>query len=230
MFIFTKEMAAILRQIREKAGLSQREVALRMGIKSKSGRSFIAQLESGRIKNPTLRTIFDYLHTCGASFREFFAKLETIDFQTKHKQLIAKVNLPEGKAKKKIERDVAWFEAGIKYPRKITQKPLSTEKQEEMSVEFAKYRIKIEKIESEVHKLLCDFAPGTFYFPFYKDCARAFYSALVKYYGKAPKKLDQKLTEIVKLGVKNGLKENILLKIKEKVISVFKSQVGTDKN
>ncbi|MDH5186849.1 MAG: helix-turn-helix domain-containing protein [candidate division WOR-3 bacterium] len=220
-------MANILRQIREKAGLSQREVALRMGIKSKSGRSFIAQLEIGRIKNPTLRTIFDYLHACGASAsREFFTKLETIDFQNRHKQVIAQIKLQEGKEKKKIERDVAWFEAGIKYPRKITQKPLSTKKQEEMAIEFAKYRIKIEKVEAEVHKILCDFAPGTYSFPFYKDCARAFFSALVKYYGKDQKKLNKKLTEIIQLGKSNGLKENILLRIKEKVVSVFKSQIG----
>jgi transcriptional regulator with XRE-family HTH domain len=224
MFVFTKEMAGILREIREKAGLSQREVALRMGIKSKSGRSFVAQLESGRIKNPTLRTIFDYLHTSGTSFREFFAKLETIDFQTKHKQLIAKVNLPPGKAKQKIERDVAWYQAGIKYPKRFIKKPLPDEKREHMAVEFTKYRIEIEKVEAVIHKLLCDFAPGTYSFPFYKDCARAFYSALVKYYGKDQKKLNQKLTEIFRLGVKNGLKENILLKIKEKVILVFKSQ------
>lgn len=226
MFVFTKEMANILRQIREKAGLSQREVALRMGIKSKSGRSFIAQLESGRIKNPTLRTIFDYLHTCGASFREFFAKLETTDFQARQQKILSQLKLPDGKAKKKIERDVAWFEAGIKYPRKITQKPLSTKKQEEMAIEFAKYRIKIEKVEAEVHKILCDFAPGTYSFPFYKDCARAFFSALVKYYGKDQKKLNKKLTEIIRLGKSNGLKEKILLRIKEKVVSVFKSQIG----
>lgn len=230
MFVFTKEMAVILRRIREQAGLSQQEVALRMGIKSKSGRSFIAQLESGWIKNPTLRTIFDYLHTCGASFREFFAQLETADFQARHQKVLSRVKLPESKAKKKIERDTAWFEAGIKYPKRFTRKPLPDEKRENMAIEFAKYRIRIEKVEEEVHKILCDFAPGTYSFPFYKDCARAFFSALVKYYGKDQKQLNKKLTEIIRLGVGNGLKENILLRIKEKVISVFKSQLSKNKN
>ncbi len=184
MFVFTKEMANILRQIRVQAGLSQSEVASRMGIKSKSGHSFIAQLESGRIKNPTLRTIFDYLQTCGVAVGDFMAKVEAIEFQNRLKRIISPVKLPEGKAKKKIERDVAWFVAGIKYPRRLTQKPLSTEKQDAMAVALARYRINIEKIEAEVHKILCHLAPGTHTFPFYKDCARAFFSILVKYYDK----------------------------------------------
>jgi transcriptional regulator with XRE-family HTH domain len=72
MFIFTKEMAEKLRKIRVNARLTQKEVALRIGIKSKSGRSVIGQLESGLVKNPTLRTILDYLRACGSSWPEFF--------------------------------------------------------------------------------------------------------------------------------------------------------------
>ncbi|MEO0114696.1 MAG: helix-turn-helix transcriptional regulator [candidate division WOR-3 bacterium] len=87
-------MAGILRQIRVKAGLSQSEVASRMGIKSKSGHSFIAQLESGRIKNPTLRTIFDYLQTCGVAVGDFMAKVEAIEFQNRLKRIISPVELP----------------------------------------------------------------------------------------------------------------------------------------
>jgi transcriptional regulator with XRE-family HTH domain len=48
MFIFTNEMAEKLRKIREAARLTQKEIALRIGIKSKSGRSVIGQLEGGR--------------------------------------------------------------------------------------------------------------------------------------------------------------------------------------
>ncbi len=223
MFVFTKEMAVILRQIRVKAGLSQREVASRMGIKSKFGRSFIAQLESGRIKNPTLRTLFDYLQTCGASVRDFITKLETIEFQNRHRAIISQLQLPEGK-ERKIERDVARFAAGIKYPRRRTQKPLTTEKQEAMAKEFARYRMNIEKIEAAVHKILCDFAPGPHTFPFYKDCARAFFSALVKYYGKDQKKLNQKLSEIINYAVSNGLRKEILLKIKAKVLAEYRKR------
>lgn len=225
--VFSEKLAQLLRETRLKAGLTQADVAEGIGLSVKSGKGYISHLEKGIVKNPPLLTILFYLRGCGVSWREFFAKLETLDFQARHKQVISRVKLREGQDKKKIERDVAWYQAGIKHPRKVTQKPISARKQEEMALRFAKYRINIEKVEAEVHKILCDFAPGTYSFPFYKDCARAFFSALVKYYGKDQNRLNQKLVEIVTLGKSNGLKENILLKIKEKVVSVFESQFGT---
>jgi len=224
--VFSEKLAELLKETRIKAGLTQADVAERIGLSVKSGKGYVSHLEKGIVKNPPLLTILLYLRGCCGPWREFFAKLETIDFQARHKQVISRVKLPEGKEKKKIERDVAWFQAGIKYPKRFTNKPLPDEKRENTAIEFAKYRIKIEKVEEEVHKILCDFAPGTYSFPFYKDCARAFFSALVKFYGKDQKRLNQKLNNIIKLGVSNGLKENILLRIKEKVILVFKSQIA----
>jgi hypothetical protein len=105
----------------------------------------------------------------------------------------------------------------------LTLKPISQEKQEEMTLKLAHYRIPIEKIEEEVHKVLCEFAPGPMAFIFYKDCARASYSALVKYYGKDQKKLDDKLAKIVKKGVEKGLKENILSRVIQTTVKTFES-------
>jgi len=68
MFNFTKEMAKILRRLRENANLTQKEVATRIGVKTKYGQSLIAQLKMGKVKNPSLRTILDYLCACGASW------------------------------------------------------------------------------------------------------------------------------------------------------------------
>ena len=48
MFNFTKEMAKILRRLRENANLTQKEVATRMGVKTKYGQSLIAQLKWGK--------------------------------------------------------------------------------------------------------------------------------------------------------------------------------------
>ncbi|MEO0115826.1 MAG: helix-turn-helix transcriptional regulator [candidate division WOR-3 bacterium] len=73
-FIFTKEMAEKLKASRRKANLKQREVADLLGLKSKYGRSFIARLENELIRNPSLRTVLDYLRICGASWVEFLKK------------------------------------------------------------------------------------------------------------------------------------------------------------
>ncbi|MEO0094220.1 MAG: helix-turn-helix transcriptional regulator [candidate division WOR-3 bacterium] len=59
-FIFPKEMAEILRKIPERAGLSQTEVAERIGLSNNSF-AYISFLESCKIKNPSLGVILLYL-------------------------------------------------------------------------------------------------------------------------------------------------------------------------
>jgi transcriptional regulator with XRE-family HTH domain len=310
MFIFTKEMAEKLRKIRENARLTQPEVALRIGVKTKSGKSFISQLESGMVKNPTLKTILDYLSACGASWVEFFKELDRIDFKLRHEQMIAQ--LPRPPEKRKIERDAMRYEIGVESPSKekeevdfarlkkrikdkvlvlltknqvaesqinsyqkfaaehfdflaalnkpgmkmviekyqraglarhllfkITKisysvigaeikrieakKPLPTEKQEKMTIGFTKYRIRIEKLEAEAHKLLCELGVPTPWFASYKAFTRQYYRALKKYFGKNQELLNKTLAEIIVRWKKEGLKEDVLLKLKDKIISVFRT-------
>ncbi len=84
-FIFPKEMAEILRKIPERAGLSQTEVAERIGLFNNSFLSnnsfaYISFLESCKIKNPSLGVILLYLRACGASWVGFSRELDTICF------------------------------------------------------------------------------------------------------------------------------------------------------
>ena len=364
MFNFTEGMAKILRRLRENANLTQKEVATRMGVKTKYGQSLIAQIEMGKVKNPSLRTILDYLRACGESWPEFFKQLDTIDFKMRHEKMIAQVYPPP--TERKIQRDAMRFEIGVEFPskekeeidferlkkqikEKVTalvnkadttltptlshrgrggksdsslrgakrqsnlkesiaskeiatlpmvarndilektaqvsgdkenlinsyqkfaleyfeflatlnkagmkmvadkyqraglklyllfkikkiinsvlrgeikrieaKKPLPTEKQEKMAIGFTKYRIRIEKIEAEVHKLLCDLGVATPLFLLYKDFSRECYRALKRYYGKEI--LSDKFQAIIRRWVKEGLKEDVLLKVKDATIKVF---------
>ena len=101
------------------------------------------------------------------------------------------------------------------------KKPLPSEKQEKMAIGFTKYRIRIEQIEAEVHKLLCELGVETPWFTLYKDFARQCYQSLKKYYGKDMEKSNQKFNELITRWKKEGLKETVLLKLKEKVILTF---------
>jgi hypothetical protein len=101
------------------------------------------------------------------------------------------------------------------------KKPLPTEKQEKMAIGFTKYRIRIEKLEAEVHKLLCELSVPTPWFALYKGFVRECYPVLKKYYGKNQELLNRTLTEIIKRWQKEGLKDDVLLKLKDKIISVF---------
>ncbi|MDH5683670.1 MAG: helix-turn-helix domain-containing protein, partial [candidate division WOR-3 bacterium] len=62
-----KEIGQLLTKIREKSGLSQIEVAKRIGLSTKSGQGYISRLEKGKTKNPPIQTILLYLRACGAS-------------------------------------------------------------------------------------------------------------------------------------------------------------------
>ena len=83
-FVFTQEMAALLKKIRLRSGLSQSELAERIGLSKKTGYSYISHLEKGFLKNPSLGTILMYLKICGESWPEFFRQLDTIDFKMRH--------------------------------------------------------------------------------------------------------------------------------------------------
>jgi hypothetical protein len=103
------------------------------------------------------------------------------------------------------------------------KKPLPTKKQEKMAIGFTRYRIKIERIEAEVHKVLCELGVQSALggFALYKDFARECYRVLKKYCGKNQELLNKNLTEIIQRWIKQGLKEAVLLKLKERIISVF---------
>jgi hypothetical protein len=103
------------------------------------------------------------------------------------------------------------------------KKPLPTEKQEKMAIGFTKHRIIIERKETEAHRLLCELGVPTPLFSLYKDFVRECYRALKKYYGKEPEKLKSALNELVSRWQKEGLEEDVLLKLKDKIISVFAS-------
>jgi transcriptional regulator with XRE-family HTH domain len=306
-FIFTKEMADLLIKIRKRAGLSQKDIAERIGLSRKSF-AYISFLETGKIKNPSLGVILPFLRACGESWTEFFKHLDMIDFRTRHEKMISQ--LPPEASQRKIQRDAMRYEIGIEFPSKekpkrdidfdrlksrieakITpflikndiegnqaslyqkftreyfdfmatlnksgmkavtvqyqraglkthllyglkkiinkviraeikriqaRKPLPSEKQEKMAIGFTKYRIRIEKIEAEVHKLLCALGVPTSWFGMYKAFSRECYRALKKYYGKEA--LEDKFQAIIKSWIKQGLKQDILIKVKDVTIKAF---------
>jgi transcriptional regulator with XRE-family HTH domain len=61
------ELFPILRQIRIRAGLTQKQVAQATGAGGRHGRKLIARLEAGHAPNPSARLVLDYLRACGAT-------------------------------------------------------------------------------------------------------------------------------------------------------------------
>jgi transcriptional regulator with XRE-family HTH domain len=112
------------------------------------------------------------------------------------------------------------------------KKPLPTEKQEKMAIGFTQYRIRIEKIEAEAHRLLCDLGVPTSWFSLYKDFVRECYRVYKQYYPKmfaepvkkaSGETLEMTLNKLIEKWVKRGLKEDILMKLKTRILGVFTS-------
>ena len=59
-----------LREIRQKAKLSQAEVARRMGHGSAGYRSLVCRLEKGKVSRPGVALVTKYLTACGASLSD----------------------------------------------------------------------------------------------------------------------------------------------------------------
>jgi len=312
--MFNKEIGKKLVLLRNKANLTQAEIAKRMRIKSKSGRSFIAQIETGKIKNPTINTLFNYLSACGASWAEFVKELELTYTKTRRKRYVSQVKLPSNiKLQKKIDRDTdlyankisgvpkqsvtintklvkekikskvlkllashqtnkklipiyldyvehmfkreqnpnpnpplnvsPWIKSGIKKilftkissivhktiwsekKKLIKQKPLSQDKQEQMAVRFARYRSQIEPIELAVQRLLNQIVIPEVLYPFYKAYTRACFKAIRNYLAKDPVLLKQKIGNINKEWIVNGLNAEVLGKIQTTILAVYQQNI-----
>ncbi len=67
-FQMTKELGRRLRDLRERAGLTQAELSKRVG--GGWAHTLVSKLESGRYDNPGLGLVADYLRACRASFAD----------------------------------------------------------------------------------------------------------------------------------------------------------------
>lgn len=65
-FVFTPEMGARLRELRRAAGLSLRGLAERTGRTCRGAATPFNRLELGRVRQPSLGLVVDYLRACGA--------------------------------------------------------------------------------------------------------------------------------------------------------------------
>jgi hypothetical protein len=103
----------------------------------------------------------------------------------------------------------------------IKRKIPTTEKQKRMVIGFLKYRVMIEQVEAEVHKLLNELHVPFSLYHAYKDFARQCFSNLKKLYFIDQLLLSQRFAESIKAWQEMKLDENVLEKVKETTIKQF---------
>jgi transcriptional regulator with XRE-family HTH domain len=74
---FTPEMSVRLREFRLGTGLTQDELAGRMGLKGPQRRKQVERLETTRAGSPTLEIVIRYLRACGAHWSDFVELIES---------------------------------------------------------------------------------------------------------------------------------------------------------
>lgn len=241
--IITKELGMLLAEIRKKAKLTQKEVGERLGFSGRSGIVYMSRLEKGKINNPSLWLILQFLFICEKPWASFFEKLSGIYFTKQHNKVMAQV--PTSKLFKKVDRDVAKYTHSIdtKFARKQRIKPIEPKQKEKMVIDFGKYRAVIEQIEREITLFLGDSGEPYMLNQYYKAFAREIYSSIRKFTTKARKFESTKentkdiscppkavscsswleLDKIIEKWIKKGLKREILEQIKEIPLKYFEN-------
>ncbi|MCX7785205.1 MAG: helix-turn-helix domain-containing protein [candidate division WOR-3 bacterium] len=223
------ETGSLLAKIRKSCHLTQTDIAKGLGFSEKSGKVFISRLENGKLSNPSLSLVLNYLNVCKVPWDKFFDKLERLINKYREDEIISKISAETHH--RKIARDVSKYLHSIetKFSQKKQIKPLSPEQIEKMAINFGRHRVIMEKIEAEVHKRLCARGDVPFIlFPFYKDFCRECYSVITKAQKKENTEkfsvtsvVEDKLSQKIERWKKKGLNQEILEDIKAIICQNF---------
>jgi transcriptional regulator with XRE-family HTH domain len=121
-----KELGNRLRECRLKAGLTQQNLATAMGRQGKGGHYVTGRLERGKVSNPGVGLLADYLRACRASFADI---QDVLDRYTA-RQTVVEVEVGKALAKvreflpAKVDRAVERFDRGIRRRAEEKHEPL----------------------------------------------------------------------------------------------------------
>ena len=152
---FTVELGMRLRRLRESKGLTQDQLAERMGLQGKGRWNLVAHLEKGMIAEPHLSTITFYLKACGALFSEFYDLLTRVELLPVDTTPIQKTEFPRDRKECIIAQtttQVQKYQSRVEYP--LVAVPMKPEKQRKATIAFREYRIQVNIIEQAVVELL----------------------------------------------------------------------------
>ncbi|MEO0112472.1 MAG: helix-turn-helix domain-containing protein [candidate division WOR-3 bacterium] len=192
--MFSKFVGKLLRNLRKLRGYKIKDIAK---FCRKTG-SYISKLERGKIKEPSLVIILNYLRGLQVSYSEFFKEIEDWEMN--------KI-LRKKEKKEKYEKDVERYLVGIKYPRKTF-------------INFPKY------LAAKIKNYLLPFNLSNDLIEKYINFGEEFFHSLLRIYeGKEDEKVIEKLMEKAD---KDGLKTfspNFLSEVMKIVKKWFKREL-----
>jgi transcriptional regulator with XRE-family HTH domain len=114
-FKFKPELGRRLRELRVKADLTQQMLAVAMGSQCKGNHAVVSRLERGKMKNPGIGLVADYLRACGAGFEDILSVLDAytalptaVEVETRGALVKVREFLPV-----RIEKAVHGYDVGV---------------------------------------------------------------------------------------------------------------------
>jgi transcriptional regulator with XRE-family HTH domain len=201
------QLGARLRQLREKAGLSQMKLAAKMGFVPPHGYKYVFRLEKGQVPNPTLRTIASYLDACAAGWQEIIDLLPASASPKQTAREPAPANRPPPETK---PEPVPAPPKDTRPLRLKVRSELLTQRQEHARTFWTKF----EQVEQKAAEMLQSHGivsnQQRHYFAFVRSCC----SMVDAYAGSRPGLLDKELGKVVKAAKESGLNEKTLLALR----------------
>jgi transcriptional regulator with XRE-family HTH domain len=219
---FTREMGARLRTLRVRSGLTQKELAARMGLRPRGGRAQVSLVEAGLNPNPTLRLVTTYLRACGAGFAEFYDLLTRVDIKPVDTREIGRTGFPQER-KEKLRQDtvrqVQKYRMRIEHPGRGA--PMLPARQESAVRRFGRHRVRVNIVEEAVKQMLGLTEVKAAFYPGYLTLARQF---LKVFRGSSGPEQTERLAALTADAGRKGLDRKVALQVRTVVAAQIRSQ------
>lgn len=130
-FKFKPVLGQRLRELRVKAGLTQQMLAVAMGSQCKGNHAVVSRLERGKMKNPGIGLVADYLRACRVGFKDVLSVLDAytgmpavVEVETRKALVEVREHLPA-----KIEKAVHDYDVGVTSRAEAKHEPMPEPKE-----------------------------------------------------------------------------------------------------
>jgi transcriptional regulator with XRE-family HTH domain len=227
-------MASRLREIRKAAGLTQDQVASRLGLQGAQRSSYVCQLEKGRIRRPYLDTIVRFLHACGVRIGALSDLLDRVAPLAEDAGLKAIVErawpdrvLRAEDARERVIRksdgDAAQFERHVAYPDKGA--PPGPEPRRAGAEKLRAYYVQREIVQKDIHNHLAGTGVSVAKFVW---CYRLGVKYLAAFRNCPPPKLAATMGEIGIWGQSIGLDPELVSEVRRVVETRWQMSFAPD--
>ncbi len=224
---FTAEVVRRLKELRVQAGLTQTELAQRMGLKPGGGQQTVSRFELGKSGSPGFRFVLDYLRACGASLSDIAGILDRYTSRPTVLELEAEQTVVD--MTKDLPNRIKWktlhYDVRVRVRRRFDGgKPVPVEKHVEMVMNQALACYWHQRLNEQMYEVLSEFRIGcrSWQAIGLLPYGRKIFGILRRTRKKKGKWRQKQLAEADKWPRKYGLPEDAAQRTKQAVIELVK--------